>query len=218
MSLWIDHLPPNLELLSMLDPSSPSISNVALSPPIAFDIVRPSKGVSQLADNDFREYVRQESAKKRAHAESSPRSSSRSRRASDGIARDDVLASLHSLTDLANFFVLGFTGMLQSGSADEFRRLIYAEGIKADCSFTDVTMKDFAPVFAVAWGDLIDPCSGSNAQRSGIGTIGGLARSLGCSKDKAKRLLECYKDIAHIIMQAASEVSMALWVGLRKAA
>ena len=207
-------LSPNLELLSLLDPSTTSIDNVSIAPPIAFVVDRADAAVNDA--KGFAQYKRETVAVRRSRSEGSPRSSTRGGRKTGGVTKDDVLSSLSTVSRLGHYFVYGFTGLLQADSTADYQRLVYGEGLKND-RFHDLTFSDFNPVFAAVWHDLLTPCTSTGSPRQDIGTISGLARQLKCSKDKSKRLLECYRDIAHIVMQSQNEVSQALWSGLSRA-
>ena len=212
--MWVDNLPDKLEILSLLSVSSPNVSNAAAAPPLMLDpVVVPS----HVPMSERAAYRREFNAARRQRAINGATSSTRGAR-KQSIGREDVLIALEGVSDLANFFVLGFTGLLTSASIIEYSRLVYTAGINENNSFTSVTMQDYAPVFAVAFNDLLNPCSKSGKTRTNIGTRNGLARSLDCSTAKAARLLECYNDTAHILLKSAQEVAHSLHVGLRRAA
>ncbi len=211
---WVDNLPSNLELLALLSVSSATVSNVAVAPPTVYDPVVAPAGLDR---DEASKYRKEMMTARRARSAGMSSSSTRGAKL-DSIGREDVLASIASLSDLANFFVLGFSGLLVGNSLAEFSRLVYAKGIENGNSFTTVTMEDYAPVFAVVFRDLINPCSSSGKPRANIGSRNHLARSLGCSTAKATRLMDCYADIAHVLMLAAQEVSTKLYVGLKKEA
>lgn len=206
-------LSPNLELLRLLNPSTTSIDNVAVSNPLVFAVDRPEvlrKGQS------FVDYKREIVAQRRANSESSPASGTRGGRKSAAISKEDVLTSLSSVSDLAHYFVYAFTGMIQSATIADYQRQVFGEGLKND-RFVDITFKDFTEVFSAVWYDILTPCV-DGMRRRDIGTFSGLARQLKCSKDKAKRLMDCYRDIGHIIMTSMNEVAQALWVSLKRPA
>lgn len=210
--MWVNQLPPNLEVLSLLSLSSSRIDNVAVAPPMVFDPVVPP---AELSGSSLVAYRREFNQARRARCEScaTPRASGGRRQA---IGREDVLVALEGVSDLCNFFVFGFTGLLKPASFSEFARLVYSEGLSAG-AFIDVTMRDFLPVFKCAFADLLNPTKDGKS-RTDIGTVNGLGRSLGCSKVKAKRLLDAYIDIAGILLMTAQEVSRRLSVGLKRAA
>lgn len=210
--MWVNQLPPNLEILSLLSLSSSRIDNVAVAPPMVFDPVIVPEGLVGSSRSAYRKEFNQ-ARRSRRESCATPRAASGRRQS---IGREDVLIALEGLSDLGNFFVFGFAGLLKSGSFTEFARLVYMKGL-ATGAFVDVTMRDFLPVFKCAFADLLDPTKDGMA-RVDIGTVNGLSRSMGCSRVKAKRLLSAYIDIAGILLLVAQEVSRRLWLGLRRAA
>lgn len=212
--MWVDNLPGNLELLTLLSVSSPNVSNSAASPPLMLDPVLVPDDVPRDQRAAYRKEYNQA---RRARAEAAQSSSSRGAK-KQSIGREDVLIALEGLDDIDNFFVLGFTGLLTSPSISEYARIVYIRGIERDNLFTSITMDEFGPVFAVAFKDLVDPCDKKGKLRTNIGSSGSLARSLGCGRVKSERLLETYNDVAHILITSAQKVSVRLHCSLKRAA
>lgn len=217
--MWVENLPDNLGLLSLLCPStSCRIDNVVVhSVPLVSDMVIPPSMVD-FSSADRPMQVRLLRKAKQSRQASAPRNGSRSGRRDPHVSREDVLGALTGISDLHQLFVFGLSGMLRDGALYEFERMVHAKGCELGNSLTRVSLDDFRPVFRCAWKDLCYPCSEVGTVRGDIGTLRGLARALGCSTDKAKRMMVFYEDTADLLLGLGFDVSSRLRVGLREVA
>lgn len=196
--MWVDNLPANLEMLALLHPGAVCVDN---APAMSVTVIR---GVSVA-----------EAAAKRSRRNNAPRSGSRGGRKSAAVSREDVLVALSGISELHQLFVFGFIGMLRDGSMLEFERLLHGEGCRVGNSATTVALDEYRKVVRCAWRDLVEPCDAEGKPRADIGTLRGLARGMGCSTAKAKRLLLVYLEVADLLMQMAVHVSDRLRNRLR---
>ncbi len=212
-------LPPRMELLFLLYPSSVNIENVATTVPRVTNPVL-SGNVSLMSKDELKAYrERQHNFKMAIRNGGHVSTSSRGGRRPPSITSQDVLGALEGMGDLHDFFVLGFIGMLRQQSMLQLEKMVFDVGNDRNGMFSHVPLDEFRPVFRCAWYDFLNPCSSKGEPRTDIGTVRALDRVLGCGRTtRGKRVQGVHHSIISLLLGLAVDVDDRLRVGLHDAA
>ena len=103
-----------------------------------------------------------------------------------------------------SLFRYGLQGLFKAQQSekevDDLTKAFFSRSVEGKSSdlYADITLNEFREVFKVAAYDANNPSKDGRLRRD-IGSCNGLARSLGCSSDKAARFLGVYKDVHAIL-------------------